>query len=75
MSFPTARWRTTEGKGVTNLGKDLRLQDLYVPREAKITVKGKAGRLVDIDKGAKIILELEMTGGVIVLKSLEVLGE
>jgi RNA polymerase sigma factor (sigma-70 family) len=77
VTIPTARWRLSiaDDKGVSNLGKDLKLQDLPVSRETKITVKGKAGRLDDIDKGANVILELGVTGGVIVLKSLEVLGE
>jgi RNA polymerase sigma factor (sigma-70 family) len=70
---PTARWRL-DGK-IVNRGTDLKLQDVPVNKDTRITVKGKAGTLVDIDKGAKIVVELDATDGVITLKSLEVMGE
>jgi hypothetical protein len=75
VSIPTSVNSIRGGKLETKEGKNIGLQDLPVRKETKITVKGKEGKLVDIDKGANVILELEVTGGVIILKSLEVQGE
>jgi RNA polymerase sigma factor (sigma-70 family) len=74
VSIATTVSGIRDGKVETKEGNSIGLQDLPVAKDAKITVKGKEGKLGDITVGTHVILELEVRG-VIVVKGLEVKGE
>lgn len=57
--------------GVVVQGKSLRLENLPVGKNTKITVNGKAGKLAEVNPKMRATLELEVDGGWIQIKSLE----
>jgi hypothetical protein len=57
--------------GETLTGKSIRLENLPVGKDTKITVDGKEGKLAQVNRGMAVTLELEVGFGRIAIKRLE----